>query len=163
MGKIIAIEMKILREDFLPGCTQSHFLVDGKPFCFSLEDTDRGLDSSMPLAQIKAIKVYGKTAIPVGRYKVGRAWWNKHRRWVPHIQNVPGFEGIYIHSGVTADDSLGCPLVGMHVFSSRTQNTKDARRKLDDLVMTHLQNGGEIFITIERKPGYKLAVPALAA
>lgn len=162
MPKPNPIELIISREDFHPLCTQSRMLANGNLFCFVLEDTDRGLDSSMPLQQITAMKVYGKTAIPVGRYKVGRAWWAKHSRWVPHIENVPGYDGIYMHSGVTADDSLGCPLVGEHVFNDRTQNTTEARKRLDDLILTQISNGGDVYITITRKEGYQLAVAPTA-
>lgn len=160
MPKPNPIELVISREDFHPACTQGRMLANGKLFCFTLEDLDRGLDSKMSLEQIKGIKVFGKTAIPVGRYKVGRAWWTKHKRWVPHIEGVPGYDGIYIHSGVTADDSLGCPLVGEHVFNDRTTNTTEARKKLDDLILTQISNGGEVYITITRKEGYKLAIAA---
>lgn len=160
MAKPQTIELLLTREDFHSACTQGRLLANLKPFCFTLEDTDRGLESNMPLQEIKKRKVFGKTAIPAGRYKVGRAWWTKHERWVPHILGVPGYEGIYMHSGVTADDSLGCPLVGEHVFNSRTHNTTAARKKLDDLILTQISNGGEVYITITRKPGYKLATPA---
>ena len=123
-----------------------------------LEDVDRGLDSTMTLAQIKALKVYGETAIPCDRYKVERAWWVKHNRFVPHILNVMGFDGVYMHSGVTAKDSLGCPLVGEHVFNNVTQNTTAARKRLDKLIFDQLDAGGEVYLTISRKEGYKLAV-----
>lgn len=43
---------------------------DGKNYCNTLEDADRGLTQSMPLAEIKKHKIYGETAIPAGTYKV---------------------------------------------------------------------------------------------
>ena len=44
--------------------------LNGKYFCDTLEDTDRGLKDTMPTEEIEKIKVYGKTAIPTGTYKV---------------------------------------------------------------------------------------------
>lgn len=44
--------------------------INGKYFCDTLEDTDRGLTSAMNIMKIKTIKVFGKTAIPTGVYDV---------------------------------------------------------------------------------------------
>ena len=44
--------------------------IDGVKFCNVLEDTDRGLTQDMPIEDIQKAKVYGKTAIPTGTYKV---------------------------------------------------------------------------------------------
>lgn len=57
-------------------------------------------------------KVYGHTAIPYGKYPVVLTWSNRFGRIMPLIDNVPGFTGIRIHSGVTNRDTAGCLLVG---------------------------------------------------
>ena len=44
--------------------------IDGQYLCDTVEDYDRGLKQSMTPQQIAVQKVYGKTAIPTGRYKV---------------------------------------------------------------------------------------------
>jgi hypothetical protein len=44
--------------------------IDGVYFCDTIEDTDRGLYQGQSLETIKKIKVYAKTAIPRGTYKV---------------------------------------------------------------------------------------------
>ena len=44
--------------------------VDGVYFCDTVEDKDRGLTDKDSLEKIKATKVYAKTAIPTGAYKI---------------------------------------------------------------------------------------------
>ena len=50
--------------------TIGRLFIDGKQFCDTLEDTDRGLDSNMTLEEIKAKKKSGETAIPTGTYRL---------------------------------------------------------------------------------------------
>ena len=50
--------------------TISNMYIDGVKFCNVLEDTDRGLTQDMSIEDIQKAKVYGKTAIPTGTYKV---------------------------------------------------------------------------------------------
>ncbi len=64
--------MKILLDRFFKGpkYTVGHLYIDGKYFCDTIEDVDRGLLNSMPLSEIKAKKIPSKTAIPRGTYKI---------------------------------------------------------------------------------------------
>lgn len=82
--------------------------INGIAFCNTLEDKDRGLDTAMPLEEIKKIKVYGETAIPYGNYKITLDvvspkfskkifYKNICNGKVPRLLDVPGFEGILIH------------------------------------------------------------------
>lgn len=103
--------------------------IDGVYFCDTVEDKDRGLDDSMEESTIKSRKVYGETAIPLGTYKVEITYSPKFRKNLPLLYNVKGFEGIRIHSGNTAKDSLGCIIVGKNkkvgmVLDSRSTMTK---------------------------------------
>lgn len=102
--------------------TIGRLYVDGVYLCDTLEDTDRGLSSAMTSAEIKALKVFGKTAIPRGMYFVDmqtvsprfrlRKWAKAHGGRVPRLQGVRGFDGVLIHPGNTAADTDGCILVG---------------------------------------------------
>ena len=104
------IELKrIARRDTY---TIGKLYINGQYVCDVLEDTDRGLTNTMSLADIKAKKVYGKTAIPTGTYTVNWTYSNKFKKYLPIILNVPGFEGIRIHSGNVPDDTYGCLLLG---------------------------------------------------
>ena len=53
-----------------PSYTIGHLYIDGSYFCDTLEDKDRGLDSSMSIDSINRIKVHSTTAIPTGTYNI---------------------------------------------------------------------------------------------
>lgn len=86
--------------------------IDGKKLCNTLEDTDRGLTSSMSPAVVSKKKIPGKTAIPTGRYPVELTYSPRFKRELPLLGRVPGFSAIRIHAGNTAADTEGCILVG---------------------------------------------------
>lgn len=116
------MKLKLIRHYNGNGYTIGRLYVDGNPFCDTLEDTDRGLNSKMSLKEIKANKVYGKTAIPKGLYVVDmhtksprlkERWWAKmFGGIIPRLKAVKGFDGVLIHPGNTAYDTEGCVLVG---------------------------------------------------
>ena len=92
--------------EIYPGGIGSGFI------CFTLEDVDRNLLKFMPLEQIKALKIPGKTAIPIGEYQLIKSPSNRFNRIMPRLLNVPGFDGILIHPGNKSEDTSGCILVG---------------------------------------------------
>ena len=96
--------------------------------------------------QIKKIKVYGKTAIPTGKYKVEVTYSPKFKRYLPILLNVRGFSGIRIHSGNTAEDTLGCLLVGFNKVKGQVINSRVTSDKLTALLRNCEE---EIYITIE--------------
>ena len=104
----VVIDRKWKKKDYTIG----RVLIDGEFFCNSLEDTDRGLTQGMSVAGIKLRKIFGKTAIPTGTYRVEMTYSPKYQRMMPQILNVKGYEGVRIHSGNTAEDTLGCVLLG---------------------------------------------------
>lgn len=104
--------LKLVRKYRKEKYTIGKLYVDGVYFCDVIEDRDRGLDDSMGLAEIMSKKRYGETAIPYGTYKVEITYSPKYKRMMPEVKNVKGFSGIRIHSGNTAEDTLGCLIVG---------------------------------------------------
>lgn len=109
-------------------------------FCNTLEDTVRDLSNEK--------KVYGKTAIPYGEYKVVYNWSPKFGRNLPRLLNVPAFEGILIHPGNTADDSAGCILVGRNTEVGRLTESRYTSDKLNVLIEDAQRRGESITIEI---------------
>ena len=138
--------MKLVLERTFKGSayTIGKLYVDGDYFCDTLEDVDRGLSSDMPLSEINEKKVYGKTAIPTGTYKVvmnvvspkfkDRTWAKPWDGKLPRLENVPGYEGILIHVGNKAEDTLGCILVGQNKVKGQVINSTATFDKLMDLL-----------------------------
>jgi hypothetical protein len=61
-----------------------------------------------------------------------------------HIKNVPSFIGIRMHWGRTANNSLGCILVGKKYADGKLDNTG----MTDKLVKLLNDNGGKGILTI---------------
>lgn len=141
------------------GYTIGKLYINGKEFCDTLEDKDRGLSSTQSLNDIKIRKVYGQTAIPTGTYVVemtysskfaGRAWGKKYKGRVPQLLNVKGFEGVRIHPLNTAKDTLGCIGVGKNTSKGMiTNSTAYYYKLLDDHILPALNKGERITLTIK--------------
>lgn len=122
--------------------------VKGKFLCLTLEDKDRDLVKTMAANDIGKIKEYAKTAIPRGRYEIILNQSTRFKRELPLLLDVPGFAGIRIHSGNTAEDTEGCILVG----NNQQANWIGESRKAFEVLMVLLKGrfGKEkIYITIE--------------
>src|SRR5690348_8184624 len=98
------MEITSIRKHFTADATISDLLIDNTFSCYILEDVDRGLTSDMSIDDIRKIKVYGKTAIPTGRYELIMSYSNRFKKFLPQLLNVPGFEGIRIHPGNKKED-----------------------------------------------------------
>lgn len=143
------LRITVTRHSPRPGYTIGRMDINGTKFSDTLEDTDRGLTSDMSLDDIKRIKVYGKTAIPKGTYKVSVRYWAKHKIYVPFIHDVPGFTSILIHSGNTPDDTLGCILVGENTVKGCLTNSRPYMTRLTKLCQDAIRRGEPIRITIK--------------
>lgn len=121
--------------------------IDGVYFCDTIEDKDRGLDDSMEESEIRKKKVYGLTAIPLGTYKVEITYSPKFKKNLPLLIGVKGFEGIRIHSGNTAKDSLGCIIVGKN---KKVGMVLDSRATMTKLLKVLTSTKENIWITIRR-------------
>ena len=117
------------------------FFIEGAFFCYSLED------------EIRFSKVYGKTAIPDGRYRVVLNWSNRFKRIMPLLLDVPNFTGVRLHGGNTAEDSHGCPLIAFNLIENKTKIQGTAEKKLTKILQKFQEenSSGEIWITIENK------------
>ena len=116
--------------------TIGEIFVDGVHECFSCEDV------------VRVAKVPGETAIPAGRYRVTITQSARFGRLMPLINDVPGFDGIRIHTGNTSADTEGCILVGQNAGTSTVAASKLAFDALYPKIEAALQDGGECWITI---------------
>lgn len=136
----ILVKRKYRKTDYTIGA----MYIDGEYFCDTVEDTDRGLTDKMSVEEIARRKVYGKTAIPTGRYDVALSYSPKFKRSLPLLLSVKGYSGVRIHSGNTAADSLGCIIVGENKIKGGVINSKATMEKL----MQKLSGNKFIYITI---------------
>lgn len=138
------MKLKLLRTTNGDTFTEGKLYIDGVHECYTVEDTDRFLEEGYD-------KVYGKTAIPRGIYKVSITYSNRFKRDTIAIHNVPFFTGIRIHSGNRAEDSEGCPIVGS-VNTSDDDNwvggSKVAEKALQSKVQAAIDAGEEVSIEI---------------
>lgn len=137
------MELKLKRIAKQPDYTIGRLYIDGELFCDTLEDTDRGLEQNMDIDELKRLKVFGKTAIPKGKYCVFLTRSPKFGRVLPYVADVPAYSGIRIHAGNTEDDTLGCILVGQNKIVGKVINS----RQTLDMLMERLD--GEECITLE--------------
>ena len=139
------MELRVERRWRKDNYTVGRLYVDGEYFCNTLEDKDRGLKQGDGMELIKEKKVYGETAVPTGRYRVrmdvispkySRIDWYRNLCGgkMPRLENVPGFEGVLIHPGNTAADSLGCILVGKNTKVGQLTSSKATFATLYDRI-----------------------------
>lgn len=104
------MRLHLLRFAHNAEATMGALSIDQNFAAFTLED------------QRQPVKVMHETRIPAGLYQIKlRAEGSMHAKYAMrftdhrgmlHLQAVPGFEWIYIHIGVSDDNTSGCILVG---------------------------------------------------
>jgi hypothetical protein len=146
------VDISIIRKPSAKGATLSTWYVGGQQVCVGIEDVVR------PLGE----KVYGKTAIPVGTYRVVVTVSNRFKRRLPLLVNVPGGTirfgeqlidncGVRIHPGNTAADTEGCLLPGS-AFGADGASVSASRVAFDRLfarIEQALGAGEKITLTIK--------------
>ena len=143
----IVVKRVALRDTYTIG----KLYINGVYLCDTLEDRVRDLQ--------KEPKVYGKTAIPYGRYEVTmkvqspkysqRASYAWCKGYLPRLLNVPHFEGILIHGGNSAEDSCGCVLVGENKVKGKVINSMATLKRLVPILKRASDSGEKIWITIK--------------
>lgn len=149
------IKLKLQRTFKGVSYTIGKLYLNDKYFCDTLEDTDRGLRSTMSVEEIEKIKVYSQTAIPTGTYKIDmntvspkfkdRAWAKPYEGKLPRLINVKGYSGVLIHVGNKPEDTLGCILVGENKVKGQVINSTATFNRL----MAELSKDSNIELTIE--------------
>lgn len=113
--------------------------IDGKFAAYTLEDAYR------------ETKIEGITRIPAGTYRIKtRMSPSKHKEML-WLQDVPGFEYIYIHEGNLPEDTQGCILIGFGVNVFLKKSISDSRscyNKITPPIFKAIKRGDDVIITI---------------
>ena len=139
--------------------TIGRLYVNGKYFADTIEDKDRGISDTDTLDEIKKKKVYSKTAIPTGTYKItldvvspkfSQKEYSKKfcGGKLPRLLNVKGFDGILIHKGVNADSTAGCIIVGKNTVVGAVTNSQYYFEQLYKVLKGAKDKGEQIEIEI---------------
>lgn len=140
------MHLKLNRKYFTPNYTIGDLYINNEFFCNTLEDTNRDLNKNGKFDNGEE-KVYSKTCIPFGTYKIQVSRSPRFGRDLPRLLNVPSFEGILIHRGNTPEDTSGCILVGENKVKGKVINSTKYEEELVKL-MKNAYNNEEITITI---------------
>jgi hypothetical protein len=87
-----------------------------------------------------------ETAIPAGTYEVILNMSPRFGKVLPRLLNVPGFDGILIHSGNTSKDTSGCILVGQNKEVGKVINSQATMKRLMEIFQSHKE---KITITVK--------------
>ena len=137
------LELFLKRFKFTENATYGRLHVGGEFFCYILEDTDRRLEDG-------GEKIYGKTAIPRGRYEIIINYSNRFKRKLPLLKDVPQFEGIRIHTGNGPKDTYGCLIPGLKIQREKEwiANSRAAFDPLYKKIEAALDEGFRVFIEV---------------
>jgi hypothetical protein len=124
MMPMIPLVLTVARTWFSDNSTIGEMYVGLEKICYTLEDTVRD----------NGVKIYGKTAIPTGRYEVVMNYSNRFQRFLPLLLNVPDFEGVRIHTGNRPEDTEGCILVGKTKNDDQPNYIFESRAAFNDLM-----------------------------
>lgn len=140
-----------IRKYFTEYSTISELFLEGKFLCYILEDKDRGLDSSWDIDRINREKVYGRTAIPTGEYRIEWTYSQRFGKYMPELLKVKGYAGIRIHAGNKPEDTLGCLIPGLTMTTDNVAQSRDATMRLYNIIKIANDNKEQVFINIKRK------------
>lgn len=147
------ITLTVLRYSDDGATTVGLLYINGKFYCYTLEDTHR------------AEKVAGQTRIPAGIYPLDfnrqdtpltlryRERYPEWFRYHLHIQKVPGYEGIYIHNGGDHTHTEGCLLVSdslsMSEKSTVLTNSRNTFKRLYQFLEPELHQRAPVRVVIK--------------
>jgi len=145
------MDLLLLRDRYSPVDTTGELIdrTGGKRdlICYVLEDQVR-----------EGPKVYGRTAIPAGSYRIQITRSPRFARDLPLLLDVPGFSGIRIHTGNSHEDTEGCLLPGLDRVwmpngSQRVTRSRDAFGRLQLRIQGALARGETVTIQIVNGTG----------
>ena len=67
---------------------------------------------------------------------------------MPHVLNVPHFEGIRIHAGNTRRDTEGCILLGRHIDEGVLSESRKTIERFMTVLQDAINKGDVVWLTI---------------
>ena len=132
--------------------TTGALYIDGEFACFTLEDTKR------------MKKVAGETRIPDGLFRIAlrteggltakyTARYGSMHRGMLWLQDVPGFEWVYIHTGNKRGHTEGCLLVGDSLNNNQQADgfvgkSREAYQRIYPQIAGAIESGEKVTIRI---------------
>ena len=150
------MKLRLERQVCGPVCTIGELSIDGAFECYTLEDAQR----EIPGKPVAEWKVKNETAVSKGTYDLEIT---KSKRFsaeaskkaghpvdifTPELMNVPGFDGIRIHPGNTAENTEGCILVGRGKTEKTVTESRAAFNALFPKIQQGLQDGDHVTIEV---------------
>lgn len=138
------VKIEVKRITKLSKSTIGELYIDGKLECYTVEDTVREIKGQ----SVESWKIPHVTAIPVGTYEVIIDMSNRFKKLLPLLLNVPGFDGVRIHTGNTAEDTEGCLIVGKIKQVAGVGGSKVAMAALQPKIQAALDRKEKVMLTI---------------
>lgn len=139
------MKMQVIRTELTNVATVGKLYVNDEFQCYTCEDVVREIEGQ----PVTSWKIDGVTAIPRGTYEVIIDFSNHFKRELPHILNVPGYDGIRIHKGNRPEDTEGCLLVGQVKLLNAVGSSEVAFDLLFQKIQAALTAGEDITIEIK--------------
>lgn len=127
-------KMILIRETFTDHSTIGKLSLDGVFQCHTLELSCRRQSGV-------------KNCIPPGIYEVQITYSTRFKKDMPLLMNVPGYEGIRIHTGNSESNTDGCILVGKSTANDWVGESVVAFNELYPKIEKKL-NDGKLYIEI---------------
>jgi hypothetical protein len=147
------MELTLIRKHFTEKYTIGKLFSEQKYICDTFEDVVRDLNDINHDGDFDDEgegKIYGKTAIPCGRYKVLISHSVKLKRILPILLKVPGFTGIRIHGGRNETWTEGCILVGENTIKGQLVNYGYWETTVKNILQAEVDKGFKNYITVKQ-------------
>lgn len=116
---------------------------DSARICYTVEDQDRHLEDGNG-------KIYGKSAIPIGRYRLSIYQSPSRGDICIAVDAVPGFKHIQIHAANHAEELLGCVACGTERLLDGVRNCKPALTWLIAELRRQTLKGASVYLNVTR-------------
>lgn len=136
------MEILIVRQWFTNRSSMGLLSIDGTYTCFTLED----------VARAEGVKISKETCISPGEYDVIMDYSPRHKKIMPHILNVPMFEGIRFDIANSPDEVEGCIALGFEKYHDLVGSSYAANELVVSKINLAFTNNEPIKLIIKNQP-----------